>query len=138
MAVEGIADACVILNSPTGCKMPIGEASKSRYRREVGQSDTRWAEEFYFNQDRLPCTYLDDYDYVFGPAEKLEYVFGRVADKGYSFLTVLNSPGASLIGDDLQRYPRTGQSSRRRTLVPRQAPLHRALRGRLEPRPPAR
>lgn len=104
LAIEGISDGCTILNSPTGCKMPIGETSKDRFRREIGQSDTHWAEEFYFNQERLPCTYLDDYDYVFGPAEKLEYVFGRVADKGYAFLTVLNSPGASLIGDDLQRY----------------------------------
>jgi nitrogenase molybdenum-iron protein alpha/beta subunit len=104
LAVEGITDACTILNAPTGCKMHIGELSKDQFRREVGQSDTRWAEEFYFNQDRLPCTYLDDYDYVFGPAEKLEYVFGRVAEKGYSFIAVLNSPGASLIGDDLQRY----------------------------------
>ncbi len=104
LAVEGITDACTILNAPTGCKMHIGELSKDQFRREVGQHDMRWAEEFYFGQDRLPCTYLDDYDYVFGPAEKLEYVFGRVAEKGYSYIAVLNSPGASLIGDDLQRY----------------------------------
>lgn len=104
LAVEGITDACTILNAPTGCKMHIGELSKDQFRREVGQSDMRWAEEFFFGQDRLPCTYLDDYDYVFGPAEKLEYVFGRVAEKGYSYIAVLNSPGASLIGDDLQRY----------------------------------
>jgi nitrogenase molybdenum-iron protein alpha/beta subunit len=104
LAVEGITDACTILNAPTGCKMHIGELSKDQFRREIGQHDMRWAEEFYFGQDRLPCTYLDDYDYVFGPAEKLEYVFGRVAEKGYSYIAVLNSPGASLIGDDLQRY----------------------------------
>ena len=104
LAVEGITDACLILNAPLGCKMHIGELSKDQFRREVGQHDMRWAEEFYFGQDRLPCTYLDDYDYVFGPAEKLEYVFGRVAKKGYSYIAVLNSPGASLIGDDLQRY----------------------------------
>lgn len=104
LAVEGITDACTILNAPTGCKAHIGELSIDRFRRENDQSDMRWAEEFYFKQDRLPCTYLDDYDFVFGPAEKLEYVFGRVAEKGYSFIAVLNSPGASLIGDDLQRY----------------------------------
>lgn len=104
LAVEGITDACTILNGPLGCKMHIGELSKDQFRRELGQSDLRWAEEFFFGQDRLPCTYLDDYDYVFGPAEKLEYVFGRVAEKGYSYIAVLNSPGASLIGDDLQRY----------------------------------
>jgi nitrogenase molybdenum-iron protein alpha/beta subunit len=104
LAAEGITDACAILNGPTGCKFHLGEIAKDQYRRENDTSVMRWAEEFYFGQDRLPCTYLDDYDYVFGTAEKLEYVFGRVAEKGYSFLAVLNSPGASLIGDDLQRY----------------------------------
>ncbi len=104
LAVEGITDACTILNGPTGCKMHLGEISKDQFRRENDSSVMRWAEEFFFQQDRVPCTYLDDYDYVFGTAEKLEYIFPRVAEKGYSYIAVLNSPGASLIGDDLQRY----------------------------------
>ena len=37
LAVEGITDACTILNAPTGCKMHIGELSKDQFRREVGQ-----------------------------------------------------------------------------------------------------
>lgn len=104
MAIEGLADGCTILNGPNGCKGPMGELAKDSFRRENDLSEMRWAEEFYFGQDRLPNTYLDDHDYVYGAAEKLEYVFPRVADKGYSFIGVLNSPGASLIGDDLQRY----------------------------------
>ena len=72
-------------------------AARSASRHPVGRR-------VLFQSRPLPCTYLDDYDYVFGPAEKLEYIFGRVADKGYSIVAVLNSPGASLIGDDLQRY----------------------------------
>lgn len=104
LAVEGITDACTILNGPTGCKMHLGELSKDQFRRENDVDLLRYADEFFFRQDRVPCTYIDDYDYVFGTAEKLEYVFPRVAEKGYNFIAVLNSPGASLIGDDLQRY----------------------------------
>ena len=105
-AIEGVADATTLLNGPTGCKFPLGETSHDQYRRERAFDMMRWAEEFYFQQDRIPCTYLDDYDYVFGASEKLEYVFGRIAAKNPAFIGVVNSPGASLIGDDLQRYVR--------------------------------
>lgn len=111
VATEGITDACTVLNAPTGCKLNLGElckkwfgSSRTPTNLQSCLSDTRWALEFFFKQSRVPCTYLDDYDYVFGPAEKLTYVFPRVADHGYSLIAVLNSPGASLIGDDLQRY----------------------------------
>lgn len=111
VAAEGITDACTVLNAPTGCKLNLGELCKKWFGHgrppadvQSFLPDTRWATEFFFNQSRLPCTYLDDYDYVFGPAEKLTYVFPRVADHGYSLIAVMNSPGASLIGDDLQRY----------------------------------
>ena len=103
-AIEGISDAATILNGPTGCKGYIGEAVHDQYRRTKVYNEMEYAEEFFFQQPRVPCTYLDDYDYVFGASEKLEYVFGRVADKGYNFIGVVNSPGASLIGDDLYRY----------------------------------
>ena len=59
LAVEGITDACTILNGPTGCKFHLGEIAKDQYRRENSSSIMRYAEEFYFGQDRLPCTYLD-------------------------------------------------------------------------------
>ena len=103
-AIEGIVDSATILNGPTGCKFYIGEAVHDQYRRNKIHSEMEFAEEFYFQQPRVPCTYLDDYDYVFGASEKLEYVFGRVATKGGNFIGVVNSPGASLIGDDLDRY----------------------------------
>jgi nitrogenase molybdenum-iron protein alpha/beta subunit len=103
-AFEGIGDAATILNSPTGCKLFMSRTLEQQYPREFDFEEMRYAEEFFFGQARLPCTYLDDYDYVFGSSQKLDYVFGRVADKGYRFVGVLNSPGAALIGDDLARY----------------------------------
>ncbi len=103
-AFEGIEDAATILNAPTGCKLFPARTIELQYPREFDFEEMRYAEEFFFGQARLPCTYLDDYDYVFGSSQKLEYVFGRVADKGYRLVGVLNSPGAALIGDDLDRY----------------------------------
>ncbi len=103
-AVEGLRDAVTLLNGPTGCKIFLAATAEQQFRREVDYDEMRYAEEFFFQQQRVPCTYLDDYDFVFGAAQKLEYVFGRIAERGYRFLGVLNSPGAALIGDDLDRY----------------------------------
>lgn len=57
-AIEGVADATTLLNGPTGCKFPLGETSHDQYRRERAFDMMRWAEEFYFQQDRIPCTIL--------------------------------------------------------------------------------
>ena len=103
-ALEGIEDGATILNGPTGCKLFLSRTAEDQYRREFDYEEMRYAEEFFFQQPRVPCTYLDDYDFVFGASQKLEYVFAIVAEKGYRFIGVLNSPGAALIGDDLERY----------------------------------
>ena len=103
-AIEGIVDAAALLNGPTGCKIFLAGTAEEQHQRELDYSEMRYAEEFFFQQQRVPCTYLDDYDFVFGAAQKLEYVFGRIAERGYRFIGVLNSPGAALIGDDLDRY----------------------------------
>ena len=54
------------------------------------------AVEFYFGQPRVPATYLDDHDYVFGATDKLEKILPVVAQKGHSLVAVVNSPGAAL------------------------------------------
>ncbi len=64
----------------------------------------QYSEAFYFGQPRIPVAYLDDQDYVFGATQKLEKILPKVAEKGRRFIAVVNSPGAALIGDDLQRF----------------------------------
>ena len=59
--------------------------------------------DWFFRQGRVPCTWLDSHDYVYGTADKvreaLEYIKKNV---GFDILCVADSPGASLIGDDLR------------------------------------
>ena len=64
----------------------------------------QYSEEFYFGQPRIPATYLDDQDYVFGATQKMEKILPRVAAKGHLFIAVVNSHRAALIGDDLQPF----------------------------------
>ena len=101
-AIEGVADAAVVLNGPTGCKFYHSAISDTQFPRAADYDPLSFAERCYFGQPRIPATYLDGDDYVFGSGPKLDEVLGVVASKGYSLIAVVNSPGAALIGDDLE------------------------------------
>jgi nitrogenase molybdenum-iron protein alpha/beta subunit len=104
LAVEGILDAAVLLNGPTGCKFYHGALSDGQLIRDSSMDPMQFFEGFYFGQPRVPATYLDDQDYVFGATEKLGEILPKVAEKGHRLIAVVNSPGAALIGDDLERF----------------------------------
>jgi len=106
LAVEGIRDAAVLLNGPTGCKFFHGAVAEGQLPRESSYDPLRFIDEFYFGQPRVPSTYLDGDDYVFGAAGKLRRILPVVAGKGHRLIAVVNTPGAALIGDDLERFVR--------------------------------
>jgi len=103
-AIEGIKDACTILNGPTGCKFYHSAISDGQFQRQATYSPLEYAEGFYFGQPRIPSTYLDGHDYVFGSGEKLSSILRMAFSKNYALIAVVNSPGAALIGDDLDKF----------------------------------
>jgi len=102
LAVEGIRDAAVILNGPTGCKLYHSFLSDRQFPRESSHDPLAFQDEFYFGQPRVPCTCLDGEDYIRGSLEKFERALAAIAAKEKDLLMVINSPGASLVGDDLE------------------------------------
>lgn len=104
LAVEGIEDAMVVLNGPTGCKLYHAHLSDCQYPRASSFDPLSYAEEFYFGQPRVPCTYLEGEDYIAGSTEKLGRILSSIASSRDGLIAVVNSPGASLIGDDLVRF----------------------------------
>lgn len=106
-ALEGIKDAVVILNGPTGCKFYHSAISDYQYPRDLSYDPLNYPEIYYFGQPRVPATFLDGDDYVHGATIKLAKIMQRVASKPqYNLVAVVNSPGAALIGDDLERLVR--------------------------------
>ncbi len=105
-AIEGIRDACVILNGPTGCKFYHSAISDNQFIRSVSFDPTQYNEEFFFGQARVPCTYLARDDYVYGSGEKLEKIIDNILEKNYKLISIINSPGPALIGDDLNGFLR--------------------------------
>lgn len=112
-AMEGIKNVVVMLNGPMGCKFYHSTTSQFLSLRpllylpsEDGNKvpvDYNYLNSWFFRQQRVPCTYLDGYDYVYGTADKvaegLTYLYEHV---DFELLAIINSPGASLIGDNLQ------------------------------------
>jgi nitrogenase molybdenum-iron protein alpha/beta subunit len=102
-AVEGIKDACTILNGPTGCKFYHSAIADTQFLRTSTFDPLEYTEGFYFGQSRIPSTYLDSEDYIFGSRDKIAAILRAVVQKGAGLIAVINSPGAALIGDDLRR-----------------------------------
>lgn len=81
MAIEGITDARAVLNSPTGCKFYHGHIADKQYPRDSSYDPLQYQEKFFFGQPRIPCTYLDEDDYVAGSTEKLKSILPDMAKK---------------------------------------------------------
>lgn len=103
LALEGIRDSAVILHGPTGCRGFHSALSECAFPRGSIVERLNYQEPYYFGQPRIPCTYLDADDYVFGAREKLQSAIRVALSHKPGFIGVVNSPGAALIGEDLSR-----------------------------------
>lgn len=101
-AVESIENAVALLNSPTGCKFVPSFIVENQDLRKVSVDPFEYEEEFYFGQSRIPCTYLDEIDFVHGTEEKLIRALQTLDNKGFKLIAIINGPATSLIGDDLE------------------------------------
>ena len=101
-ALEGIKKSIILLNGPTGCKYYHSAISDSRTFKQTSFDPLAYTEQWYFGQPRVPCTYLDERDYVYGSEEKLIEALTYFRDNvDFDLIAIVNSPGAALIGDDL-------------------------------------
>lgn len=102
-ALEGVARSVVLLNGPTGCKFYHSATSDSQTIRQFEFDPLNYPEKWYFGQPRIPCTYLDNGDYIYGGADKLTETLTFLRENvSFDLLCIVNSPGAALIGDDLR------------------------------------
>jgi nitrogenase molybdenum-iron protein alpha/beta subunit len=102
IAFEEIEGGVSIINAPTGCKFVPGSIVDSQDIRTDGVNPFEYQDEFYFGQPRVPCTYLDEIDYVHGSHEKLKRLLVILEKKGHQIIGIVNGPGTALIGDNLR------------------------------------
>ena len=102
-ALEGIDRTCVLLNGPTGCKYYHSAISDQQRTRQWAFDPLSYPAIWYFGQPRVPSTYLDSHDYVYGSQDKIDQaVEFLTAHADMELLAIVNTPGAALIGDDLE------------------------------------
>ena len=107
-ALEGIKRTVTLLNGPTGCKFYHSATSDNQVIRQLEFEPLRFPATWYFGQPRVPCTYLDSKDYVYGSKDKLEEALAFLKDNvSFDLLCIVNSPGAALIGDNLEGIARS-------------------------------
>ena len=103
-ALEGVLGAVTVLNGPTGCKYYHSSVSDGQLLDQAEFDPFNELEQWYFGQPRVPCTYLDGRDYVVGSKAKLADLLAHLAAQDdIGLISVVNSPGAALIGDDLKQ-----------------------------------
>ena len=105
LAFEGIRDCVTIINGPMGCKSYPAWFSEHSFPCRDKESYTneplKYYKRFFFTQPRVPCTYMDSDDYIMGVREKLDEAFEEVIATKPGMIGMINSPGASLIGETL-------------------------------------
>ncbi len=106
-AFEGISKGLVLMNGPTGCKFYHSATSDNQMIRQPEFDPLEYPEFWYFGQPRVPSTFLDKRDYVYGSEDKLSDVIAFLEKEiDFDLLAIVNTPGAALIGDDIERIAR--------------------------------
>lgn len=107
LALEGVRDSASMIHGPSGCKMYPSELCERSFstRKERPESRNVFSiqSKYYSYQPRLPCTFLDEDTYISGAADRLEELYSSLVSSGPGLIGVINSPGSSLIGEDLNR-----------------------------------
>jgi nitrogenase molybdenum-iron protein alpha/beta subunit len=106
-AFEGIRGACALVNSPLGCRTYT--AYLVDWQDPQPAAGLSSMSGYYFGWYRAPSDYLDEKDYIMGSEGKLADALRFVDSKGYGLVGVINSPGTTLIGEDLKRIIRSSQ-----------------------------
>lgn len=101
-AFEGIQESCTLLNGPIGCKMYPAYMS-SMLTSHPKSELANYFDEFYFGQTRVPCTYIDEQDFVYGSEAKVAKALKQIEQRKHGIIGVINHSGTSIIGDDLVR-----------------------------------
>ena len=117
-AAEGIRRSVTLLNGPMGCKFYHSTTSQFLMDRPplylpagAGEKKVPVNYQFYdswfFRQPQVPCTWLDGEDFIYGTADQVRDALAYLRENlDFSMLVLVNSPGASLIGDSLAELAR--------------------------------
>lgn len=101
LAVESFSDGCAVLHGPGGCRNYHSFLSSLCYPRANPGDFKKYSQQYFFGQSRIPCTFLDEDNYINGSKKKLEECIPLICNINNYFDVFIESPGAALIGDNI-------------------------------------
>lgn len=101
LAVESFSDGCAVLHGPGGCRNYHTFLSSQCYPRANPGDFKKYSQQYFFGQARIPCTFLDEDNYINGSDKKLEECISLICNINNCFNVFIESPGAALIGDNI-------------------------------------
>ncbi len=102
MAAEGVSDMTVILHGPGGCRFRYMRLAEELYGRNRNGDEEKDVP-YYFGRPRMPCTYLDESEYIGGGYGRICDALRTVSEKESGPIAVVCSPAAALIGDNIAK-----------------------------------
>lgn len=115
-ACEGIRNSLVLLNGPIGCKTYYSFRGVDSVMRESNlwhmrgdlqlehaMDDRILRSQYCTGSPRIPASNLRYSDYIFGTREQLRRALNDLfSERRYDLLTVIQTPGTSLLGESLE------------------------------------
>jgi len=101
MAVESFNGTVTVLHGPGGCRNYHTFLSSQCYPRRPPENFKRYSQKYFYWNSRMPCTYMDENDYINGAESKIEEMLPIVKEVDGGAAVFIRSPGASLIGDNI-------------------------------------
>ena len=103
---EGVSDGYTAIHGPSGCKLYPSAVMEDCYEHDDSplphtRNPLFISSAYFFGQPRVPCTYLDMGTFITGAPKRLQELADRIAELKPRLLSIINSPGASLVGEDL-------------------------------------
>lgn len=113
MAVESFGNGRAVLHGPGGCRSYHSFAASRCYSKARQGDYEKYSVPYFFGHSRVPCTYMDENDYIHGSEQKIEECLPILCSDGDIFNVFIRSPGAALIGDNItDAIERAGYSDR--------------------------
>ena len=111
-AFEGIREAHSLLIGPMACNSYLTYITNLQDPIVSGCLSN-----LHFGRRRISCTFVNQQDFIYGTEEKLLKSLKMLEEKSYKLLGIINHPGTSLIGDDLNRIVRESQITAKTTII---------------------
>ncbi|NLE04145.1 MAG: hypothetical protein GX638_04990, partial [Crenarchaeota archaeon] len=116
-AFEGINDAHTLLVGPLSCKSYLTHTVDLQDPVIYSTDSSTCLPNFPFGDLRIPCTYVDEQDFIYGTEQKVLATLKKLKDYPCQLFGIINHSGTSLIGEDLNRIIRDAKLTQKTTII---------------------